>query len=629
MFLTILSLIIILTLGFCLSYFFLGKKINISEMLPISLISGLTIFGYSVLILVLIFKNLKSAVFSFLILAGLFCFISLFYILKKKELTLNKEFNRVNWLEIIFLFLFILLYSNLALKTLVFQDGSYKVAAAGYGDIPFHMTEVSYFNNQQSFNLEETIYSGNKLNYPFLINLLSSSFYVLNHNYVLSFHLPPFILIISGIILFYFLISRLIKKRIVRICTFLIFFMGSGLGFWLKRGLAEISFYNAVYPNQNIVWTNILTMFLLHQRSSIFGLALGILCVFLLWKRHFYFAGIMIGLLPLVNMHSFIALFIVSFCFLVTAIIVKQKFLINGFSKTIGAAFFAAVPALYYLFFYQRAASNRFLTFRLGWMTEPNSIGAVQYNPAWRIHILEWLSFIWQNFGFFIPLLIISVVFLYIKDRMNPIWVLIFSCFSIFTIVNLIKFQPWDYDSNKILIYFFLLGSLIIGYFFEKLNFKGANLLIIGLTFFIIIPGAIDIFSRSSLADPKLFDIFGPKEQAVSDWILKNISSEKTILTAGSPLNLLSSLVGRPVFLGYPGWLWTHGINYQEREKVITNILSGSQSAKDLLKEYQFDFILIDPRELGDYYKIYNDNFFRENYPLIFQLDDIKIYNTQ
>lgn len=214
MILTFIALIIVLMLGFFISRFFLNGRVNILEMLPISLISGLTIMGYSVLVLALIFRNLKYAVFSFLILAGVFCFFSVFYILKRKGFNLRKRFVKINfnWLVVIFLFLFILLYLDLALKTLVFREGYYKTTIAGYGDIPFHMSQVSYFNNQQPFKLEETIYSGNKLVYPFLINFLSSSFYVLNYNYVLSFHLPAFILSISGMVLFYFLISRLIKK---------------------------------------------------------------------------------------------------------------------------------------------------------------------------------------------------------------------------------------------------------------------------------------------------------------------------------------------------------------------------------------------------------------------------------
>lgn len=655
MILTFIALIIVLMLGFFISRFFLNGRVNIKEMLPISLISGLTIMGYSVLVLALIFRNLKYAVFSFLILAGVFCFFSIFYILKRKGFNLRKGFVKINfnWLGAIFLFLFILLYLDLALKTLVFQEGYYKTTIAGYGDIPFHMSQVSYFNNQQPFKLEETIYSGNKLAYPFLINFLSSSFYVLNHNYVLSFHLPAFIFSISGMVLFYFLISRLIKKKLARICAFLIFFAGGGLGFlkiikdnsfWLKKGLGEMinyilhlpypimTFYNAVYPDQNIVWADILAMFLLHQRSSFFGIALGMLCVFLLClcyeyndKKAFYFAGIMIGLLPLANMHSFIALFAIIFSFLLVAAIKKQEVLIAGFLKTAVIALISAFPAIYYLFLYQKTVGRGILTLRLGWMTASGSLGAVQYNPAWRVHFLEWLSFLWQNFGLFLPLLIIATLFL-VFSKKNLIWALIFACFSIFSVVNLIKFQPWDYDSNKILIYFVLAGSLIIGYFFDKLKFKGASFLMLALTFFIVISGIIDIFSRSSLANPQLFEIFGPKEIITSDWILKNIPSGKKILTADSHMNLLNSLAGRPVFLGYPGWLWTHGINYQEREIAVRNILSGSDLAKNLLKKHQIDFVLIDPRELGNYYKNYNDNFFKKNYPLVFQLDDIKIY---
>ena len=383
MILTFLTLIIIFALGYSVSRFFLGRTVRIMEMAPIAAISGLTLTGYAILVLALLSKNLGFSVFLFFVLSGIFFLILLLRKLNNDILfykkinfsALMQKLVKINWLELIFLLLFILLYLDLASRTLVFQNNSFKVSVAGYGDIPFHMSQMSYFNNQQSFELKETIYSGTKLGYPFLINFLSSIFYKINHNYLFSFQLPSFILSISGIIMFYFLIMRLIKKKAARICAFLIFFLGSGLGFlriindvsfWSKNSLEEMlnyvlhlpypimSFYDAVYPNQNIIWTNILTMFLLHQRSSLFGIALGILSVFILYltfkykdRRMFYFSGIMVGLFPLANMHSFISLLVIAFSFFAVSVILKQKVLIVGFLKTIVTAFVVALPALF------------------------------------------------------------------------------------------------------------------------------------------------------------------------------------------------------------------------------------------------------------------------------------------
>ena len=667
MFLTFLCLIIITIIGYQVSYFFLEDKVKKIELLLISVITGLTIMSYSILLLSLIFKNLKTGVYLFIIIGGLLSLRYLkrllLYLKKEKFVSKNQilklflnKLKKIHWLEVIFLFLIILLFLDLASKTLVFNEGAYKVAGAGFGDIPFHMNQVSYFIQQKPFELENPIYSGHKLSYPFLINFLSSSFYTLNNNYLFSFHLPSFILAISGIILLYLLISRIIKKALVRISVFLIFFLGSSLGFlkilkdsslWAKNSLGEainyilhlpypISFINTVYPNQNIIWSSFLTMCFLPWRAFIFGFALSLLCLFAIYlafkhkeRKIFYLAGILLGLLFLVYPHSFIALSIIVFGFLISALIKKQKPLVIGFCKSIITSLVIASFSFYSFPISEKLGSG-FLAFRLGWMTERNTIGGIQYNPNWNFHLLEWLSFIWQNFGIFIPLLIGAVIYLILKkpsqeQKENLILPLILGSLFLCIAANVFRFQPWDYDNSKILAYFVLLGSLIIGYFFERWRFKGAKILIVILTFLIILSGTIDVFSRSSFASPTLYEIFGPKEIKVADWIIKNTGSEETILTGISHLNPVDSLAGKPVLMGYPGWLWTHGIKYQEREKDIKKMFEGGKEAEKLFKKYNIDYIMIGPKERQDY--TVNESFFNRNYQIIFQLDDIKIYS--
>mgnify|MGYP003351322116 CR=1 FL=1 len=48
---------------------------------------------------------------------------------------------------------------------------------------------------------------------------------------------------------------------------------------------------------------------------------------------------------------------------------------------------------------------------------------------------------------------------------------------------------------------------------------------------------------------------------------LQIIPDDKKIITSSTHLNPVSSLAGRPVFVGYPGWLWTRGISYADREE--------------------------------------------------------------
>jgi hypothetical protein len=262
-------------------------------------------------------------------------------------------------------------------------------------------------------------------------------------------------------------------------------------------------------------------------------------------------------------------------------------------------------------------------------MAEAGGIGSVLYGVPGDSEIGAWINYLWENFGLFFPLLIISLAYLFCKKnefwrKKDPIFGLIFGAILLFAVVNLIKFQPWDYDNGKIFGYFYLLGSVIIVYFFEQWKFKFAKIVAVILTLLLISIGLVDTFSRSSLADPPLYAIFSTKDQKAAEWIVDNTLSSETILTSTSHLNLVNSLAGRPVLVGYPGWLWSHGIKYREREDDVHKIYRGVAGAKDLIKKYAIRYVFVGSNERS--IANFNEQFFTENYPIVFQEGDIKIY---
>ena len=49
--------------------------------------------------------------------------------------------------------------------------------------------------------------------------------------------------------------------------------------------------------------------------------------------------------------------------------------------------------------------------------------------------------------------------------------------------------------------------------------------------------------------------------------------------------------------MGYPGHIWTHGIDSGPRETDIKKIYSGAPDAASLLSKYGVDYVVIDPQE--------------------------------
>jgi uncharacterized membrane protein len=49
--------------------------------------------------------------------------------------------------------------------------------------------------------------------------------------------------------------------------------------------------------------------------------------------------------------------------------------------------------------------------------------------------------------------------------------------------------------------------------------------------------------------------------------------------------------------MGYPGHIWTHGLDFTEREGEIRRIYSGAPDAFELIKKHGIQYAVIGPHE--------------------------------
>ncbi len=62
-----------------------------------------------------------------------------------------------------------------------------------------------------------------------------------------------------------------------------------------------------------------------------------------------------------------------------------------------------------------------------------------------------------------------------------------------------------------------------------------------------------------------------------------------------SPIPTLS---GRRILVGYPGWLFTYGLeDYIQKGVDVRLILQGDPSTPDLIRKYHISYVLIGPQE--------------------------------
>ncbi len=535
---------------------------------------------------------------------------------------MNKFINliRVNHKSIctaLILAVFTLINISLVYRTFYIDSASnIHSTYEGYGDIPLHLTQISKFAFSQNFDLVDPIYYGSNLQYPFLFNFLRGILLSWTNSWTFSVLWPLFLIIIANTILVYLIYSKILKNSWLAIISMFVFFLGSGFN-WIYSTFFNYNFssfrLDMNYPLQNIDFAApIITM--INQHTFYFGLFLFLLATYLTIKlfeskklSYILFAILTVCIIPISHTHSFVAIGILLISFVISGLLFKE---INFSKKIFMVGFVGAIIAIPQMFYLLVGKSiGNFTMFRLGWMIK-EGIGAVNFsNGALRsIFSLSFINFLWINLGLIFPLFIFGLVILFVylrknfpnKDKNEDMFFIssfTLSGFIIFILVQLVQFQPWDFDNNKLLVYFLFFAAPLMVWAL-KYSLRNYNkvfvTILISISILITLSGIFDIYYRLKISKQDLPVVFNAEDIKLADYIRKNIDENVLILTGTSHKNPIDSLAGMKVLLGYEGWLWTRGIDYSKRQKEISNFFKIPTRENSLFRDYPIGYILYD-----------------------------------
>jgi len=90
-------------------------------------------------------------------------------------------------------------------------------------------------------------------------------------------------------------------------------------------------------------------------------------------------------------------------------------------------------------------------------------------------------------------------------------------------------------------------------------------------------------------------------------------------------------LTGRRTFLGYPGHVWSHGIDYSKREAELKRIYAGSAEAPALIERTGIEYVVVGPLERGELRQqgiTLNESFFAR-YKKVGEAGEYRLYKTK
>jgi hypothetical protein len=514
-----------------------------------------------------------------------------------------------------------------------------------WSDWSFHASYTTTFVYGHNLPPQNPIFAGTPFRYPFAPDFASALLVAGGWSIPAALIWPSWamtMLALSGLILWARRLTGGIGAGVIAVSLTL---LGGGLGFWFFFGdAARLGLINALLhiprtydrfdPPVNIQWYNPILSYYLPQRSFVFGAAIVMTVLLLLtpvmlltpmfrwtetltsirrsWRSWslkseplaFIVAGVLTGLLPLFHVHSLVVLGIVTAGWALL------------FPRPAWLGFFAVMLLL---------AVPRLV------MAVPGDPGAPpdhQY-PRW---LIGWLSgqdpppWFWiKNTGLFWPLLLVALLSPLALNGRARLLVAPFSL--VFLIANLIKFQPWDWDNSKLLVFWYLASAVAVGALLTRLwrshviGAVVASAIWLSLT----LSGVLSLMQFLPPQGPAY--VWFSREEVQLAGQLRQLTPPRAVFVTGEqPNNPVADLAGRSVLMSYPGWLWSYGIDYSRREQDLHRIYAGGPAALALLRSYRIDYVVIGPSERSTLDP--NVDYFTASFRLLLRTPNYEIFTV-
>ncbi len=573
---------------------------NFFEKAAAAIIMGLSFSTLFTFFLSFLLHSLSSVSIG---LTVLFNFLISYYLIKKYRIRIafpSINTGKAGTPEIILIILFLLMAYFNSLSIYDDTEGNIWAISNTWADYALHIGIINSFAMRDNFppvypNLAET-----QMRYPFLVDFLSSIFVYEGVPIAASITIPNLLLILALISLTYAFLRRFAGNKEIAAIAMMLFFLNGNLGFAQfiedygqadDKGVFMRNLHKAYsfLPEQNIQFMNLTYSVFIPQRAALMGFPIVMLLLILLWriyrkeaeKWEFLLGGVLISIIPLIHASSFGVAGFIAFGVFLMDLIKKRRFDMNWVLFGI-PLLLIALPQL--AFIDEQVRTANFFGPQIGWMSRATSYG-------------EFVDFWWRNIG---VLLVVGTAGIALLKRDQLIFALPFL--SIFLFSNLLRFQPWEWDNVKVLMYWLLMlaaiGAIALYKLKEFLSRNDGTLanITMGLLIFISIFSGVLTFIAWNSSNAVLWN---KNEIRIAEYIIENTEKDALFLTAGKHNHLVYTLAGRQILAGYDGHLWSHGLAFQTQSRDSRIIfLSGDIKT---IRKWGVDYVFIGPQEINEW----------------------------
>jgi hypothetical protein len=532
-------------------------------------------------------------------------------------------------------------------------DGIYTGLLNNFGDLPFHLSVITSFAYGNNFLPEDPTYAGVRFTYPFLTDFVSAIFVRCGADLRQAMFIENFVVALAFVGLLHRWALVMLRDRLAAVLTPVLVILNGGLGWVMLWQVNQnqnslVDLLKALPPSFTVIpettwrWGNTVSALLIPQRGFLLGLPLAVI-VFTQWwlagekheeenegkqgkrgkgqkgekgkrvtgqgknkkatsaeahragsasskrfprslspfspislsDRRMIAAGIVAGLLPLVHAHSFVVVMVVGGC------MALLQWRWRAWMVFIIVASLVALPQLWWSTHNSAVSAAKFFEWQFGW-------DRGKEDAIW---------FWFKNSGLFIPLTIAAILWRGKQPLVSRRLLIFFLPFSLcFIVPNVLKMAPWIWDNIKVLFYWWVGSAPLVALLLARLWRQGEMKRVAAILLFacVTLAGALDV--AGILLKPNQYQVFDAAGVSFAESIKKGTQPRALIIHA--PVhNHPVFLTGRRSLMGYPGHIWTHGLDFVQRESDIRKVYSGSPETASLLRKYNVAYAVVSPLE--------------------------------
>ncbi|MDT5269011.1 MAG: hypothetical protein QOH49_1197 [Acidobacteriota bacterium] len=349
--------------------------------------------------------------------------------------------------------------------------------------------------------------------------------------------------------------------------------------------------------------------------------------------RQMIAAGVVAGLMPLVHAHSFVVMMLMGACMaLAQGVAVLFSKSDEGEEARAEAPVRARVWAVWRPWVLFAVAASVLAVPQMFYATRESAVNAGQFfgwEFGWAHGQTNVVWFWIKNTAVFIPLLVAALAWrgAGVSRRLLFFYLPFVLCF---VVPNVYRLSPWVWDNIKVLLYWWIASTPLLALVLARLWRRGGawRAAAVVLLFMQTAAGGLDVWrAASGTVERRSFD---PAGVAFAE-VIKRETSPRALILHAPTYNDPVYLTGRRTFLGYPGHVWSHGIDYTPREAELKRIYSGSADAPALIERAGIEYVVVGPLEREELRKDglnVNESFF-ERYRKVGEAGGYRLYKTK